>query len=77
MTNHLDRLSRQNATLNESRVTTYIVQLQRLAEYIKKQEGDARGWIKDPEKLKEALEALHAREETVRKQASLLTEMCP
>ena len=77
MTNHLDRLSRQNATLNESRVTTYIAQLQRLAEYIKKQEGDARGWIKDPEKLKEALEALHAREETVRKQTSLLTEMCP
>ena len=77
MTNHLDRQSRQHATLTESRVTTYIAQLQRLAEYIKKQEGDARGWIKDPEKLKEALEALHAREETVRKQVSLLTEMCP
>ena len=77
MTNYLERLSRQNETLKISRITTYILQLQRLAEYIKKQEGDARGWIKDPEKLKEALEALHAREETVRKQASLLTEMCP
>jgi NAD(P)-dependent dehydrogenase (short-subunit alcohol dehydrogenase family) len=77
MTNYLERLSGQNATLNDSRITTYIAQLQRLAEYIKKQEGDARGWIKDPEKLNEALEALHARGETVRKQASLLTEMCP
>jgi NAD(P)-dependent dehydrogenase (short-subunit alcohol dehydrogenase family) len=76
MTSHLEWLSRQHATLTESRVTTYIAQLQRLAEYIKKQEGDARGWIKDPEKLKEALEALHAREETVCKQVSLLTEMC-
>ena len=76
MTNHLDRLNRQHETLKVSRITTYILQLQRLAEYIKKQEGDARGWIKDPDKLKEALEALHAREETVRKQVSLLTEMC-
>lgn len=76
MTNRLERLGEENATLEPYRVTTYIAQLQRLADYIKKQEGDARGWIKDPEKLKEALEALHTREETVRKQASILTEMC-
>jgi NAD(P)-dependent dehydrogenase (short-subunit alcohol dehydrogenase family) len=75
MTNHLERLSRQNATLDPSRVITYIAQLKRLAVYIKKQEGDARGWIKDPKQLKEALEALHAREEIVCKQASLLSEM--
>jgi NAD(P)-dependent dehydrogenase (short-subunit alcohol dehydrogenase family) len=75
MTIHLERLSGGNATLDESRVAAYSTRLRRLAEYLKKQEGDARGWIKDPEKLKEALEALQSREATVRKQASILTEM--
>jgi hypothetical protein len=77
MTTQLERLSGGNVALDSSRVATYIAQLQRLADYIKKQEGDARGWIKDPEKLKEALEALQTREATVRKQASILTEFTP
>jgi small-conductance mechanosensitive channel len=75
MTTQLERLSGGNATLDPSRIATYIAQLQRLADYLKKQEGDAQGWIKDPEKLKEALEALQTREATVRKQASVLTGM--
>jgi len=75
MTTHLELLTEGNAALDPSRAATYSAQLQRLADYIKKQEGDARGWIKDPEKLKEALEALQTREATVRKQASVLSEI--
>jgi hypothetical protein len=76
MTKQLERQTEANAAFDPSSLATYIAQLGRLADYIKKQEADARGWIKDPEKLKAALAALHTREETVRKQVSVLTEMC-
>jgi hypothetical protein len=75
MTKQLERQTEANAGFDPSSLATYIAQLQRLADYIKKQETDARGWIKDPEKLKVALAALHTREETVRKQVRVLTEM--
>ena len=65
----------EQALLERSMLETYTAHLQRMADYITKQASDARGWIKDPEKLKVALEALHDRQETVQKLASVLAEM--
>jgi NAD(P)-dependent dehydrogenase (short-subunit alcohol dehydrogenase family) len=75
MTGYLERLAAGESGLDPSTVALYIAQLRRLADYLKKQGGDARGWIKDPEQLQAALAALQAREETVRKQASTLIAM--
>jgi len=76
ITTRLEQLAAGNAALDPSSMAAYSAQLNRLADYLKKQEEDARGWIKDPQKLKEALEALETRQATVCKQASVLTEMC-
>ncbi|HYF91998.1 MAG TPA: SDR family oxidoreductase [Symbiobacteriaceae bacterium] len=43
----------------------YVAQLQRLAQYIRKQEGDARGYFKNQADLDRALQALHDRHAVV------------
>jgi hypothetical protein len=45
-----------------------------MVDYISKQEGDARGWIKDQAQLQAALAALRVRKETVRSLVSVLAE---
>jgi NAD(P)-dependent dehydrogenase (short-subunit alcohol dehydrogenase family) len=47
-----------------SHLAAYMAQLKRMAEFITKQESDARGWMKDPAKLELALAALRERKET-------------
>ena len=44
--------------LDQARLAAYIASLQRMADYITKQEGDARGWMKDPAQLQAALRSL-------------------
>jgi NAD(P)-dependent dehydrogenase (short-subunit alcohol dehydrogenase family) len=46
-------------------VTSYIAQLRRLAQFIQKQESDARGFFKNPDTLARALEALRQRRQVV------------
>ena len=46
-----------------------------MVDYITRQEGDARGWIRDPEQLKAALEALRERKKTVQRLVSVLAGM--
>lgn len=46
-------------------VSGYIVQLRRLAQFIHKQESDARGFFKNPDTLNRALEALRQRRQVV------------
>ncbi len=72
-----NELTRQleNRAPAKSKLTAYIPQLKRLGDYFQKQESDARGWIKDPEKLRGALEALQQRRETALKLASLLAKL--
>jgi NAD(P)-dependent dehydrogenase (short-subunit alcohol dehydrogenase family) len=45
--------------------TSYIAQLNRLAQFIQKQESDARGFFKNPDTLSRALEALRQRRQVV------------
>jgi hypothetical protein len=45
-----------------AQVKEYVAQLRRMADYIRKQETDARGWIKDQAKLAVALAALRERQ---------------
>jgi NAD(P)-dependent dehydrogenase (short-subunit alcohol dehydrogenase family) len=54
------------------RLRDYATRLRRLAAYHQKQEADARGWFKDPEKLRVALEALRARRRTSEELADTL-----
>jgi NAD(P)-dependent dehydrogenase (short-subunit alcohol dehydrogenase family) len=75
MTTHLEHLAAGTDMLDPSSLAGYRAQLDRLAGYLKKQEGDARGWIKDPEKLHAALEALAKREATVRQLGTVLGQM--
>jgi NAD(P)-dependent dehydrogenase (short-subunit alcohol dehydrogenase family) len=63
------------SVLDASQLATYIVSLKRMLAYITKQEGDARGWMKDPAQLKAALQALDQRKQTVQQLAALLDEM--
>jgi 3(or 17)beta-hydroxysteroid dehydrogenase len=51
--------------LNTNTLKSYMAQLKRLADFITKQESDARGWIKDQRQLQVALEALAQRKATV------------
>jgi hypothetical protein len=53
----------------------YVAQLERLASYIDRQQGDARVWIKDARKLEVALAALRGRAETVRAAAVALSAL--
>jgi hypothetical protein len=43
--------------------------------YITKQEGDARGWMKDPARLQAALQALDQRKRTVQRLLAVLSEI--
>jgi hypothetical protein len=49
--------------------------LHRMVDYITRQQSDARGWSRDPEQLKAALEALREREETFQRLVNVLAEM--
>jgi hypothetical protein len=51
--------------LDPNRMKSYVAQLKRLADFITKQESDARGWIKDQRQLQIALDALAQRKATV------------
>lgn len=48
--------------IGAAQVKEYVAQLRRMADYIRKQETDARGWIKDQAKLAVALAALRERQ---------------
>ncbi len=52
----------------------YRAQLKRLAAFLVKQESDARGYFKEPERLEAALEALHARQAIVQSLATALVD---
>jgi NAD(P)-dependent dehydrogenase (short-subunit alcohol dehydrogenase family) len=65
----------QSLSLDPSRLAAYVAQLRRMAGFLTKQESDARGWIKDPAKLRLALEALQARKETTLALADVLTQV--
>lgn len=62
--------------IEPSVLTAYLAQLKRMADFITKQESDARGWIRDPKQLRMALEALDERKATVRNLELALAEMC-
>ena len=71
-------MTRQLEDTNVIRSATleaYIVQLRRLADFITKQESDARGWIKDPQQLQVALQALAERKATTLQLASAVAQM--
>jgi hypothetical protein len=53
-------------------LAAYRSQLRRLAEYFVKQEADARSFFKEPARLQAALDALRARQGTVRQLMSTL-----
>lgn len=57
-------------------LTIYIAQLKRMAEFITKQETDARGWIRDSQQLRVALAALAERKATVQTLAQALATWC-
>jgi NAD(P)-dependent dehydrogenase (short-subunit alcohol dehydrogenase family) len=61
--------------LDVAQLATYIISLERMLAYITKQEGDARGWMKDPAQLQAALQALDERKQTVRRLIAVLGEM--
>jgi NAD(P)-dependent dehydrogenase (short-subunit alcohol dehydrogenase family) len=63
------------SALDVAQLATYIISLQRMLAYITKQEGDARGWMKDPAQLQAALQALDERKQTVRQLIAVLGEM--
>jgi NAD(P)-dependent dehydrogenase (short-subunit alcohol dehydrogenase family) len=63
------------SALDEMQLATYCASLQRMLAYITKQEGDARGWMKDPVQLHAALQALDERKQTVRQLIAVLGEM--
>ena len=75
MTTCLEHVADGTTPLASSGLADYRAELDRLANYLRKQQGDARGWIKDPEKLRAALEALAARETTVRQLATMLSQI--
>jgi DNA repair ATPase RecN len=62
--------------IEPSALNTYLAQLRRMAEFIAKQENDARGWMRDPQQLKAALAALAERKATVQKLEQALAELC-
>lgn len=53
---------------------SYLALVQRMIAYITKQESDARGWIKNPQQLQAALEALADRKDTTQALADALIE---
>jgi NAD(P)-dependent dehydrogenase (short-subunit alcohol dehydrogenase family) len=63
------------AALDLALVESYPGHLRRMVDYLSKQEGDARGWIRDPAQLQAALAALRERKEAVQSLLCVLTEM--
>ncbi len=61
----MTRCLEDGTPLEAAALNTYTAQLKRLADFITKQESDARGWIKDPHQLQIALTALAQRKATV------------
>lgn len=61
--------------IGPGKLAAYVSQLKRMADFITRQESEARGWIRDTEKLRIALKALDSRKETVCKLAEALTAM--
>jgi NAD(P)-dependent dehydrogenase (short-subunit alcohol dehydrogenase family) len=61
--------------LDPSWVESYLGHLRQMVDYISKQEGDARGWIRDPAQLQAALAALRERKESVQSLVRVLDEM--
>jgi NAD(P)-dependent dehydrogenase (short-subunit alcohol dehydrogenase family) len=53
---------------------SYLALVQQMIAYITKQESDARGWIKNPQQLQAALDALAERKSTTQALADALTE---
>jgi hypothetical protein len=53
---------------------SYLALVQQMIAYITKQESDARGWIKNPQQLQAALDALAERKGTTQALADALTE---
>jgi hypothetical protein len=71
----LQAMTQGEATPAAERLRDYTARIRRLAAYHQKQEADARGWFKDPEKLRIALEALRARRLTAEELATTLEKM--
>jgi len=61
----MSRALEQPAGATPAERTSYIAQLKRLAQFIQKQESDARGFFKNPDTLARALEALRQRRQVV------------
>jgi hypothetical protein len=62
-------------SFDRAALEAYLVSLRRMANYITKQESDARGWMRDPAHLSAALEALRQRGETVRRLIDVLQDV--
>jgi NAD(P)-dependent dehydrogenase (short-subunit alcohol dehydrogenase family) len=77
MTEWLDQQVAGAGALDRARVSSYLAQLRKFAEFITKQESDARGWIRDPQKLVVALEALRERQALIRHLIELLEAASP
>lgn len=56
-------------------LAAYIAQLERMAGFINRQETEARGWLKDPEMVRVALETLQYRKQATQALADVLTEI--
>lgn len=65
----------ESPALDMKALADYRASVQRMADYLTKQEADARGWMRDPAQLNAALEALRQREETVRQLAEILAQI--
>lgn len=79
MTRRLESLATAGDNLqpaiSSSKLSSYIAQTRRMVDFITKQESDARGFFRDPEKLRAALEALRQRKATAQSLADVLQKM--
>ena len=73
---HAEAMSRalENGTATSQMRADYIQLVQRMIEYITKQESDARGWIKDSKQLEIALAALAERKDIAQNLCDALSE---
>ncbi|MDF2626245.1 MAG: short-chain dehydrogenase [Symbiobacteriaceae bacterium] len=62
---HMSRQLEQGARIPHEDLVRYTAQLNRLAQFILKQESDARGFFKNPDTLNRALQALRQRRQAV------------
>ncbi len=68
------RLERPSAPVERARLEAYCAQLRRLQAFLVKQESDARGFFKEPAKLKAALDGLKERQAIVNQLMAALSE---